>query len=579
MKTAEGVIKNEATSLAKMHNIADVGRVISIMKKTAMDADGKRLDKKRNSKKPLRFRLKFAPSLKEALVFLSPDKAMDLFEGVDPDKLQLKVLLLKYMFSGMVPFYTLYELGGLIKKFIKYLNDNKSSLVSIGYPAKSFENDRWLYNKLSRLYPVKAPDSIQSRDYRDQKAAEANNTVERDAEGNLIFNYTWLKEKIDDILSFESQKHCTYDEAFLVPGVTAKDAERIEEERARLFNLKIEILNIAHRYITGEENFDNFWDECIDAISDKVFRQDFPLFKNIERKTNLFLRPVVKKGCIRIIGDIVSFHENIELGGIKNLLEFINFVEKELKIGKVNNIKHILMLLLYEQKGESYIPKSYYELVLFKRDIDCIDALLSCWSNYNGKEGKVDETFKERRRKDVKKRFKSPLRVNPEKYDEIKAVADFIEENYKLGRNVVIRYAVSIKNKVVYSVELPSGTEWKDITIKFLDGNNVNIKVEAKDSNAKDFNHNANYKEMGFEKFDKKGQTLVTDHRWKFLEHLCQHNRKLPKGYSVDGKKFDKTQKYLLSKALKEYFLIKEDPFFPPRRTNVYEIKIKFIPY
>jgi hypothetical protein len=53
-KIVEDVIKIEATALANIHGIGDIGRVINIMKKTAIDCRGVRFEEDRPGRDPLK---------------------------------------------------------------------------------------------------------------------------------------------------------------------------------------------------------------------------------------------------------------------------------------------------------------------------------------------------------------------------------------------------------------------------------------------------------------------------------------------------------------------------------------------
>ena len=151
---------------------------------------------------------------------------------------------------------------------------------------------------------------------------------------------------------------------------------------------------------------------------------------------------------------------------------------------------------------------------------------------------------------------------------------------------------------VKQSPMLPFGIKWEDITVRFIDGHNVDIKC-------KDKTIRSDYKTMGFEDF--KGRK--PNNQWQLLERLAENNgeisweRSAAKssdisrtsqdfGYEFDEKdspsqnkgfsiikvpdKLKKT-KQLLSQALKAYFRIDENPFYPYGQVKAYKIKIKLI--
>jgi hypothetical protein len=149
------------------------------------------------------------------------------------------------------------------------------------------------------------------------------------------------------------------------------------------------------------------------------------------------------------------------------------------------------------------------------------------------------------------------------------------------------------------ALNLPSDTKWEDITIKFVDGHNINIKCKDKISHS-------DYKEMGFE--DSKSRR--PNKQWALLQQLAENHGEISWERSATGKnpsinkttqyfgyEFDdesnapqnkgfliikapdklKKTKQLLAQALKAYFKIDEDPFFPYDKVKAYKIKIRLI--
>lgn len=129
------------------------------------------------------------------------------------------------------------------------------------------------------------------------------------------------------------------------------------------------------------------------------------------------------------------------------------------------------------------------------------------------------------------------------------------------------------EDKKGFPHRLPAGTKWENIIIKFLDKENVLIKVNK-------FEHTTDYKEMGFE--DKRGKGLRPNEQWVFLKVLAGQGGELIIK-DPEAKDAYKKQKQFLLEALQSYFRIDYDPFFPyhssPYKTgNSYKIKITLIP-
>jgi len=59
--------------------------------------------------------------------------------------------------SSLTPLYTLDELRSITDLLMRYLEDNRDSLIKTGYPQTEFLKSRWLDWHFGRLYPVKRP--------------------------------------------------------------------------------------------------------------------------------------------------------------------------------------------------------------------------------------------------------------------------------------------------------------------------------------------------------------------------------------------------------------------------------------
>jgi hypothetical protein len=597
-KIVEDVITLEAEALAKKRNIADAKRVINVMKRVAIDCNGLRYEITRDTRDPLSEGLAFHPSLDEALAHLEPDKALSLFETANIDDLASKVSYFDFLTDNQTPFYTHEELAALIKQFIVYLKANKSSLLAIGYPAKSFEKSPWLYENLSRLYPVKIPISIQNRDFVHQKVAEADGIAERDNKGNLIFKYTWLKESIllSEPYDCKEMPQCSYDEAALIQGLSDKDVKHIEDYRSKVLNAKIEILEITHKYLCGEIDKDNFWNECFNIISKELTKDAFRCFEKIEEAySRLFIVRESEDFRITRPSAITGGQPNLETGGINNILAFIFFIEAELKIGQMYNTKSALLKLT-----DSHVPSSYYDLVS-SPSLTAIDEVIQQSQNDATKTAKFNELFDERLRTDSEKKLKMLLEVPSKNYDTVKRFSDLVDSGPVSFHLENAPSASLSSSKKITPIVFPTGAQWEDITIEFTDGHNIKIKCKSK-------TFRRDYKDMGFE--DSKAHK--PNKQWAFLHRLAENNGEIAWDKSSSGKKADlrkteqdfgyeidedapdaaqnkgfsiikapdktKKTKQLLSQSLKAVFPIDGDPFYPYEEVKAYKIRLKLIP-
>jgi len=127
------------------------------------------------------------------------------------------------------------------------------------------------------------------------------------------------------------------------------------------------------------------------------------------------------------------------------------------------------------------------------------------------------------------------------------------------------------KNKRIALRRFPPDTKWQDITIRFTGEHDVLIKVKEKI-------HPASYETMGFEDSKKKLPNLQWDLLKLFAikggELSWENNRDL----TLKRINSIKKQKQLLTEALRAYFQIDEDPFYPYKQEGAYRIKITLIP-
>ncbi len=134
-------------------------------------------------------------------------------------------------------------------------------------------------------------------------------------------------------------------------------------------------------------------------------------------------------------------------------------------------------------------------------------------------------------------------------------------------------YASYRPGKVI-PLQLPDGTKWEHITIKFLNGNDVKITL-ANDSS---FQHVATYNEMGF-RDDRKN---IPNKQWQTFLALAQHEGYIAwsNNSNLDNKIIDrlKKQKQLLLEKLQVYFQLDDDPFYPYSTEYGYKLKFSLIP-
>lgn len=266
------------------------------------------------------------------------------------------------------------------------------------------------------------------------------------------------------------------------------------------------------------------------------------------------------KKVIKIVSDDLEIQEINRLAGNKiplkrfedqslsytESIEVLNLIKKKFGLYKIANLE-------IEKMIQEAIPSH-----IFKSQTDLVE---------------------EDKRKEILKKLKltkNDLRnniivraINLDLVEKLKEVINVIEKNHK-------KNAQELNNKNTKRLplkKLPPNTKWQNITIQFLNGQEIIIKVKAREKGKKDLTWHTNYEEMGFQDERKK----VPNKQWVFLQLLSQLEGRISWNNSKASSQ-GKKHKQRLADALKKYFHITYDPFYPYKIVKAYEIKIKLIP-
>jgi hypothetical protein len=281
-----------------------------------------------------------------------------------------------------------------------------------------------------------------------------------------------------------------------------------------------------------------------------------------KRYEDIFLLESFPDGYNLLKGNPVAANsKSLEAGGIKSVFEHLFFVEKEMEIGKIHQTKTAL-----ENLAQTDNYTSYYELAGHPR-IEEVDEILSRFLSYVDLEQELDSRQNERLASSIQDKFKTPLLVSPQKYDVVRAFAQFVEVNEKAGIEIAGHFVESQKpRRKAQVIELPPGSQWESITIKFINGHDVIIDCG-------DLRVESDFKVMGFEDRHKR----APDSQWDILVLLSEHN-----GEAIwsphRGARLTKERKQALKKRLMQCFQINNDPFFPVREIGHYKIRLNLVP-
>lgn len=517
-KLIEEHIRSLSNDLAQELGIREVGRIVEILKRAALGWWGKELDSPEEVVQALEDPLPPVSALRDAFQNLPPREVLELFESEDPVFLYLIVEFIDGYISE--PLYTYRELGHLFKEFTGYLEDNRHSLSTTGYPVEVFENSDWLFEKFSTLCPVKIPYSIALEEEVDQKP-------------RLV--YTWRKYKQRS--NAPSYVECSYSETPFVRELSDREVFEFENMRATVLELKIEALNILTKSLMAGTSV-GLWGNFRQTLASRLSTEDFLSLTRIEKK--LFTSPhldEIHKRSYALLGD--RFWDLtrclLKPGGIRGVVEMVKFTEKELKIGRMHHTKKKLLAINNNKE-----ISSYYNLLLTAK-LDKLWDVVREFDNYSeeDEEKNFDKVFNGRLQSDIASSFGTNQETSS------------VEKR--------------LSREGMTPIELPPGTKWEDITIRFMDGETVKIK-------AKDLAWKRNFKDMGFAN----SRNLKPNVQWQFLRSLSECHGKFTWGNRRANYKL-KARKKNLAIGLKQYFGIPSDPFYPYKQVKAYETKFNLI--
>lgn len=558
-KIIEEELLNNLKWLMAKHKLkeCEFNRLKNILIKIAQSSLGDRFHSGENvTEDDLKYGVWDLPNIHSYLSKIPHSKVFELFEGNSISKI-IELQFYFYNFNFAVLFYTIEELNEIIRLFIPYLQNNRNTIITTGFPLKVFGSSYWFDKCLSCLYPVKMPSSVRKIE---------------DQDGNLIFEYHWSKSpKYSD--DFTNLEHQDYLNSPNIKGYSLENIDFIENKRAMVFDLKIEILNILSNSLFNK-NYSNLWNQCLESIADKMTIEDFNTLNEVEKENYLLPASLIGEWQENPLeedpkSDLYWFLID---GGIFDILNLIYEVEKELRFGYINKIKRKLLDLSKSKK-----LSTYFDLIL-NFDISYLLTIAKEYSECKKEEGNFMDFFVKRLHNSVEKSFRVSLHVKPNEYNNILQFVKLFETNKRLTLSFPEPEGIHKANiKNIIPLSLPPNTKWGQITIQFLDYDKVIITAPNY------FKKRVNYREMGFEDQKSKKPNV----QWKLLYDLAQCRGDLTWTFTTYRKRVDshpfstpKARKQIqrISDTLKAYFNINEAPFYNYKKIDAYKTKFFLLP-
>jgi len=281
----------------------------------------------------------FSPNFEESLKYLSPLKALGLFEEKylgDVNRFYANEHLIYQKDNGIIPYFTIKELSFLYKNFALFIEDNSKSLIQTGWPDYNFTDSAWLFCKLAPNYPIEIPAYIKNF-----------NKFKNPSSDPYYFVKKYFLNKTNQF------KKCKSKTVSLSKILSYKELGFIEDMRYKFLCLKKNILNEINQYLFLKTTDKDVWfKNCARIIFSSFSQKDLQIIASIEKKY----------GEIRLFNNILN-------GGLNGLLENIIFLYEECKFEKItlekNTMNSILKSSKYSHQGKI---RSYYQLAQFTED-------------------------------------------------------------------------------------------------------------------------------------------------------------------------------------------------------------------
>jgi len=498
----------------------------------------------------------FSPNFEESLKYLSPLRALDLFEekylaGVN--RFYANEHRIYQKDNGVIPYFTIKELSCLYKNFALFIEDNSESLIETGWPEYNFPDSAWLFYKLAPNYPIEIPICIK---------------VFRKLKNPSSDPYYFLKKYfLNKSNQFKKYKYKTVS---LSKILSYKELGFIEDTRYKFLGLKKTILNEINQHLFLETTDKDAWfKNCARMLFSSFTQKDLQMIASIEIKYN----------------KIALFNNRLN-GGLNGLLENIIFLYEECKFEKMTLEKNTMNSIL---KGSKFNDqgnfRSYYQLAQFAEDEHENKRFNKMKSKLNHELNKIEKEITKNKQfmSDTLDFFKKEcLNVDYLLKQKYYPFVDNLIKSLETGESFEIcmpflKQLPTPSQKRITPLKLPIDTKWEHITIQFLDYDKVKIQAPNK------FNKIVNYRKMGFEN-QKNGKP---NKQWQLFYNLARYRGDLSWTITTYRKKVDshplstpKIRKQIqrLSNTLKEYFNINDAPFYDYTKIGAYKTKFFLLP-
>jgi hypothetical protein len=256
--------------------------------------------------------------LDDAAQSLGFERAIELLEGSDLQGLVRRIHAVEYL-GGEAPFYTLSELASNAKLFADFLVMNRDYLIQTGLPPCTFDPCRWLYLHLGRLYDTRATSSPYPR----------TGTKEP---------FKWVRTPQSCTFPGRDIQECSYEDADYLQGMAPADAKRLEQDRERIFEVKLQVMKLLAA--AGDGEVSTLWKAAVNVLTERFNANEIEFYFAMDR---YYVNADAGSGTDRIPDQLM------EPGGLTNILEVLGHHEAELTYRVFDDAKRALPTDLVER--------------------------------------------------------------------------------------------------------------------------------------------------------------------------------------------------------------------------------------
>lgn len=319
----------------------------------------------------------------EAINYMSPTEALELFEKEDLARLAARSLTIKYLKNKQTPLYTLAELKELTEELILLFKKNRQHLEITGFPKMKYIKSFWLDIHLNSLYYTKLPlikNNIRSwlMSFSRMSLPDIMRQIEIGNVESIDIDYDWTKDEVKSRFIFSyvvkdfgyetpigffdldleanypyinpDLEHavCEYKDSPHIQRLEGVDLKKLEGLRGNLFDLKLDILNRLHYAVNNKSKY-KLIDDCLNIIYKHLNIEDIYYLLKADKMYSYMLYGT-KELPFPFEGSL-HYHN----AGLSDLLMVIGHYAKEIELSTMDEAKKALATL-----PDQKLPQSYY---------------------------------------------------------------------------------------------------------------------------------------------------------------------------------------------------------------------------